>query len=98
MMLVISRKPGETIVIGEQIRLTIIEVQHGRVKLGLTAPATVPIVRAEVRERQQDGAGDEGEQQAPPSYPRPEPGTVTGGAGVGQAAGVSGSDAAAAVT
>lgn len=51
-MLIISRKVGEGMVIDEQITVTIIEVRGDRVKLAIAAPATVPIDRAEVRQRQ----------------------------------------------
>jgi carbon storage regulator len=47
-MLVLSRKCGEEIVIGDNITVTILEVRGGRVKLGVAGPAEVPIHRAEV--------------------------------------------------
>lgn len=50
-MLVLSRKRGEGIVIGEGITVTVLEVRGDRVKLGFSSPAEVPIHRAEVRRR-----------------------------------------------
>lgn len=50
-MLVLSRKKGEQIVIGENITLTVLEVSHDRVKLGFRGPSEVPINRQEVFER-----------------------------------------------
>jgi carbon storage regulator len=47
-MLVLSRKLGETTVIGNEITVTVLAVQGDRVKLGFTAPAEVPIHRAEI--------------------------------------------------
>ena len=47
-MLVLSRKQGEEIVIGDNICITVVEVSGGRVRLGLTAPADVPILRKEL--------------------------------------------------
>jgi carbon storage regulator len=47
-MLVLSRKRGESIVIGNQITVTVLEVQGDRIKLGFTAPAELPIHRAEI--------------------------------------------------
>jgi carbon storage regulator len=47
-MLVLSRKLGEQIVIGEHIRVTVLELNGGRVKLGFAGPAEVPIHRKEL--------------------------------------------------
>lgn len=53
-MLVISRKCGEQIVIGENIELTIVAVRGRRVRIGLSGPPEVQFARREVRERMQD--------------------------------------------
>jgi carbon storage regulator len=50
-MLVLSRKPGEAVVIGDNIEVTVLEVHGDRVKLGLCGPAEVPIRREEVQRR-----------------------------------------------
>jgi carbon storage regulator len=58
-MLVLTRKPGEQIMIGDAIKITVVSVGHGRVKIGVEAPANVAIDRQEVYERKQhegDGA------------------------------------------
>lgn len=47
-MLVLSRKVGEHIRIGENITLTVVELQGGRVRLGIAAPAEVPVLRSEL--------------------------------------------------
>jgi carbon storage regulator len=47
-MLVVSRKPGEAVVIGDNIRLTVVSVSGQQVRLGLAAPAEVPILREEL--------------------------------------------------
>lgn len=47
-MLVLTRRPGEEIMIGDGIRLTILAVKGGRVRLGLLAPPDVPILRVEL--------------------------------------------------
>ena len=47
-MLVLSRKPGQSVVIGQDIEIQIIESRGARVKLGFTAPEKVPIRRAEL--------------------------------------------------
>ena len=50
-MLVLSRKRGEGIVIGDNVTVTILDVQGERVKLGFAAPAEVPIHREEIHRR-----------------------------------------------
>ncbi|MEK4345504.1 carbon storage regulator CsrA [Paenibacillus sp. FSL P4-0184] len=47
-MLVLSRKKGESIVIQDQIELTILSVDGDTVKVGITAPKHVDIFRKEV--------------------------------------------------
>ncbi len=47
-MLVLSRKPGEAVMIGGNIEVTVLEVRGDRVKLGLCGPAEVPIRREEI--------------------------------------------------
>ena len=50
-MLVLTRKPGEGILIGDEIRITIIEGRGGSVRIGIEAPADKKIYRQEVYER-----------------------------------------------
>ncbi len=47
-MLVLSRKNEETIRIGNNIVVTILEVKGNRVRLGIKAPSDCPIVRGEL--------------------------------------------------
>ena len=49
-MLVLSRKPQQTICIGDDIYITVLRVDRGRVKLGIEAPANVHVDRGEVRQ------------------------------------------------
>ena len=49
-MLVLTRRPGEQIVIDGNIRLTVISLKGDRVRLGIDAPATVVVDRQEVHE------------------------------------------------
>jgi carbon storage regulator len=53
-MLVLSRKRGERIVIGQDIEVTILEVCGGRVRLGIQAPMEVSIQREELLKRIQE--------------------------------------------
>ena len=50
-MLILTRKLGESIAIGDEIKVTLLEVQGKQVKLGVLAPAIVPIHRLEVYEK-----------------------------------------------
>lgn len=47
-MLVLSRKPGESLIIGDQIKVTIVKVQGNRVKIGIEAPESCRVLRAEL--------------------------------------------------
>ena len=50
-MLVLTRKIGEQIVIAGNIRISIVSVGPGRVKIGIDAPPSVTIDRSEIHER-----------------------------------------------
>lgn len=56
-MLVLSRKPGEEIVIAGGIVLRVVEVRKGRVRLGIDAPRDVVIERGELVGRVPTAAG-----------------------------------------
>lgn len=47
-MLVLSRKLGEKIYIGDNICVTVVDIDRGRVRLGIEAPRDVPIYRQEL--------------------------------------------------
>ena len=53
-MLVLSRKPGERIVIGPNIELTVVDIRGNQVRLAVDAPRDVSIHRQEVYQRIQD--------------------------------------------
>jgi carbon storage regulator len=61
-MLVLSRKRGERIVIGDDIVLTVVEVRGDRVRLGFEAPAATPINREEIY----DQINEAGQLRRPP--------------------------------
>jgi carbon storage regulator len=52
-MLVLSRKPSEVILIGDEIRVTVIRIGPNAVRLGIDAPEHVQIVRAELLDEPQ---------------------------------------------
>lgn len=49
-MLILSRKPDESIVIGDNISIKVISIDRGSVKLGFEAPPNTLILRAELKE------------------------------------------------
>lgn len=50
-MLILTRKVGETIVINENIRVTVLAIRGSQIRLGVEAPADVPVHRQEIQER-----------------------------------------------
>ena len=50
-MLVLSRRPGERLLIGEAVEVTILAIRGDQVSLGVSAPRDVPIHREELLER-----------------------------------------------
>lgn len=47
-MLVLTRKLNQEIVIGEDIRITVVAVSADQVKIGITAPRSIPVHRSEI--------------------------------------------------
>jgi carbon storage regulator len=47
-MLVITRKSGERICLGDEITITVMEISGSSVRIGIDAPAAVPIYRHEI--------------------------------------------------
>ena len=47
-MLVLTRKLGEKIQIGEDICITVVDIDRGKIRLGIEAPREVPIFRQEL--------------------------------------------------
>jgi carbon storage regulator len=50
-MLVLSRKDGEAILIGDGVRVRVLEIKGNRVKIGVEAPLDTPVFREEVKMR-----------------------------------------------
>lgn len=50
-MLVLSRKLNESIVIGQGVVIQIVDIGHGKVKVGITAPPDVRVMRAELLDK-----------------------------------------------
>ena len=50
-MLVLTRRPGESIMVGKDIVITVIEIKGGQVRIGIDAPRDVQVHREEVYEQ-----------------------------------------------
>jgi len=83
-MLILTRRPGERVVIGDEVLVTVMGVSGHTVRLGIAAPAGVPIYREEIwlAVREENRAAAEAHADALPAAP-PAAG-VEGGPG-GQA-------------
>ena len=49
-MLVLSRRKNESIMIGDDVEIIIVDIRGNNVRLGITAPKTIPVHRREVYE------------------------------------------------
>lgn len=47
-MLALSRKQNESIIVNNEVEITILEIKGDQVKIGITAPKSVPIYRKEI--------------------------------------------------
>jgi carbon storage regulator len=50
-MLVLTRRPGESIIVGQDIVITVIEIKGGQVRIGIDAPREVQVHREEIYEQ-----------------------------------------------
>ena len=74
-MLVLSRQRDESIMIGDDVEITIVDVRGDKVRLGITAPKRIPVHRREIydaiqREKAEAQAATQPE-QAKPAQPQP---------------------------
>ena len=58
-MLVLSRRKDESLFIGEDIRVTILDIRGGQVSVGITAPESIKVFREEVYDRIKYDNGNE---------------------------------------
>jgi carbon storage regulator len=77
-MLVLSRQLDESIMIGDDIVITLVDVRGDKVRLGIAAPPNIPVHRQEVyeaiqRENMHAALARPGSGASPPSGARPVP-------------------------
>lgn len=53
-MLILTRKVGETVAIGDEVKVQVVDVKGRQVRLGITAPASCAVHREEVFQRIQE--------------------------------------------
>ena len=53
-MLILTRKSGEGLFIGDDIRITILEIRGKQIRLGIEAPTSVVVLREEIYRRIQE--------------------------------------------
>lgn len=49
-MLVFTRKPGESLIVGDNVEITVLSVNRDHVRIGINAPREIPVHRREVYE------------------------------------------------
>ena len=59
-MLILTRKIGESLMVGDDVTVTVLEVNGGQVRIGIKAPRDIAVHREEVFDRIQEGV-DHGE-------------------------------------
>ena len=67
-MLVLSRKTGERIWIGDDIAVTVVRITGGGVRIGIEAPSEMPVVREELKRKLEQQLQEES--SAKPTLPR----------------------------
>lgn len=63
-MLILRRKAGETLLIGDEIKITVMDVYEGGVRLAIDAPKRIPVLRSELlqaADANRDAANDQNE-------------------------------------
>ena len=67
-MLILTRRVGETLMVGDEVSITVLGVKGNQVRIGVNAPKTVAVHREEIYQRIQNEKGQGGSSE-------PEPGS-----------------------
>ena len=65
-MLVLTRKSNQSIMIGDEIEISVLAIMGEKVRIGIAAPREVPVFRREVYVEIQEGRGNTDELPSPP--------------------------------
>ncbi|MDP2861144.1 MAG: carbon storage regulator CsrA [bacterium] len=75
-MLVLSRQRDESIMIGDDVEIVIVDVRGDKVRLGITAPKKIPVHRREIYDKiqlgKQEKKPEQPEQEEQPKSPKSE--------------------------
>jgi len=71
-MLVLSRQRDESIMIGDDVKITIVDVRGDKVRLGITAPKEIPVHRMEVYEAIQREKAEKARAEQQQKEPQPQ--------------------------
>jgi carbon storage regulator len=71
-MLILTRRTGETVMIGNEVTLTVLGVKGNQVRIGINAPKNVPVHREEIYERIKRELSGGDAQDAPAELRRPK--------------------------
>jgi carbon storage regulator len=71
-MLILTRRVGETVMIGNDVTVTVLGVKGNQVRVGINAPKTIAVHREEIYERikreQEGSTGNDGEPESPAEF------------------------------
>ncbi|MEM9744248.1 MAG: carbon storage regulator CsrA [Pseudomonadota bacterium] len=70
-MLILTRRVGETLMIGDEIKVTVLGVKGNQVRLGVSAPKNVSVHREEIYDRIQKEVDDAGAVKLTPKNNQP---------------------------
>ena len=67
-MLVLTRKVGDKVLLGDEVEIVVVDIQGNQVKLGISAPRALSVLRAELKDREAETPSDA--RAEPPPAPR----------------------------